>query len=185
MLPRPASSYWDLRTIVEQPPARRGRSRQNALPKPNFWKFYTGASPNVTIYTAGLEFMNLGTTKPPYWMVREWMQKHQRNSSFKLTFVESCTDFGDPPEDGKLRGCPGFNCRNLLALSEQMQVQQWLWNFHSQFRALTPKPSEVRIGLYCNHGRHRSVGMSRALEWCLAEHGRAVQNEHLGKFFGA
>ena len=100
-------------------------------------------------------------------------------------FIESCARLGEPPEDGRLRGCPGFNCRNLLALSEQMQVQQWLWNFHSQFRALTPKPSEVTIVLYCNHGRHRSVGMSRALEWCLAEQGCTVETEDLGKFFGA
>ena len=113
------------------------------------------------------------------------MRHYTGKPNFHVNFIESCNKFGEPPEDGRLRGCPGFNCRNLLALSEQMQVQQWLWNFHSQFRALTPKPSEVRIVLYCNHGRHRSVGMSRALEWCLAEQGCAVKTEHLGKFFGA
>ena len=113
------------------------------------------------------------------------MRHYTGKPDFHVNFIEPCTRFGEPPEDGRLRGCPGFNCRNLLALSEQVQVQQWLWNFHSQFVAVAPKTSEVTILLFCNHGRHRSVGMSRALEWCLAEQGCTVKTEHLGKFFGA
>ena len=87
--------------------------------------------------------------------------------------------------------------RALPSPLEGMAGHGWAWqgrvgpgarpNLHSHFVSIlkSPKKSEVTILLFCNHGRHRSVGMSRALEWCLAEQGCAVETEHLGKFFGA
>ena len=119
-----------------------------------------------------------------YEQARAWFRFTRRGT---VTWVERCSGFGEPPEGGKLRGCPGKNCNNLLHLVNQRRVRRWLWNFNSHaFERRAKEGRDMTILLFCNHGRHRSVAMAELLRWCiLARYEFVVMVHHLGIEYGS
>ena len=79
----------------------------------------------------------------------------------------------------------GYHPQTVADFQRHMLFSAWLKKLRQNIHeASTCYPSEVRIGVYCNHGMHRSVAAAWILWNCLLEEGCSVELKHLSRWEG-
>ena len=101
-----------------------------------------------------------------------------------LHVVSDVRGYSNPSQPRQV-GHIGCHPQTVADMQRHRHFSQWLKEIRKNiYEASESYPFEVRIGVYCNHGRHRSVAAAWFLWNCLQEDGCSVEVRHLSSWHG-